>query len=196
MALKVGITGGIGSGKSTVCKIFEVLGIPVYYADDRAKALMVQDQTLVQAIKELLGSEAYLPDGQLNRAQVAGIVFKDKSKLEALNALVHPAVAKDGADWHLSQKNVSYTLKEAALLFEAGSYRQLDRLICVVAPQELRLKRVMERDQAEAEAVLARMDKQWPQAKKARLSDFLIYNDGSQALIPQVLRIHKKLSQL
>lgn len=196
MALKVGITGGIGSGKSTVCKIFEVLGIPVYYADDRAKFLMVKDIQLVQAIKHLLGDQAYSEDGQLDRAYVAGIIFKDQKKLEALNALVHPAVADDGKKWHLSQKNVPYTLKEAALLFEAGSYKHLDRLICVVAPKDLRIQRVMARDQIEETAVLARMDKQWPQAKKAGLSDFIIYNDGSIPLIPQVLSIHKKLAQL
>ncbi|GAB5554508.1 MAG: dephospho-CoA kinase [Saprospiraceae bacterium] len=193
MPNKIGITGGIGSGKSTVCKIFEVLGIPVYYADDRAKSLMVQDKALVEAIKKLLGEAAYQADGQLDRGYVANIIFRDKDKLAALNALVHPAVAKDGESWHFSQKNVPYTLKEAALLFEAGSYKHLDKLICVVAPKAMRLKRVMERDQVEESAVLARMDKQWPQSKKAVLSDFIIYNDGSIPLIPQVLRIHKKL---
>lgn len=196
MALKIGITGGIGSGKSTVCKIFKVLGIPVYYADDRAKSLMIEDPQLIKAIKALLGEEAYSADGQLNRAHVGNIVFKDKEQLEKLNAIVHPAVAKDGARWHLKQTNVPYTLKEAALLFEAGSYRQLDQLICVIAPQEVRIQRVMKRDQVERAAVLARMDKQWPQAKKARLSDFIIYNDGRMPLIPQVLRIHKKLAHL
>lgn len=196
MSLKIGITGGIGSGKSTVCKIFEVLGTPVYYADDRAKFLMVKDVELVKAIKALLGEEAYFANGQLNRAHVGNIVFKDKDRLEKLNAIVHPAVAKDGESWHFSQKNVPYTLKEAALLFEAGSYKHLDKLICVVAPKALRLKRVMERDQVEEAAVLARMDKQWPQSKKAALSDFIIYNDGSIPLIPQVLRIHKKIVQL
>jgi dephospho-CoA kinase len=194
--LKVGITGGIGSGKSTVCKIFAILGIPIYNADDSAKNLMTEDPDLVQKIKDLLGTEAYLSDGQLNRAYVADIVFKNQNKLDSLNALVHPAVAQDGLQWHQRQKDVPYTLKEAALLFEAGSYRQLDRLICVVAPEDLRIQRVMQRDQVERAAVLARMQKQWPQAKKAKRSDFIIYNDGSQSLIQQVLRVHKKLVQL
>lgn len=191
--LKVGITGGIGSGKTTVCKIFEQLDIPIYYADDRAKVLMVEDTQLVKEIKALLGTEAYTEDGQLNRAYVADIVFQNPDKLSQLNALVHPAVAKDGEDWQKKQQNTPYTLKEAALLYEAGSYRALDKMICVVAPQELRIERVMKRDQVDRAAVQARMDKQWPQAKKARLSDFLIYNDGNQSLILQVMRIHHRL---
>lgn len=190
--LQVGITGGIGSGKTTVCKIFEQLGIPVYYADDRAKQLMVEQPSLIQQIKDLLGEEAYL-NGALNRQYVANIVFSDTEKLSQLNALVHPAVALDGEQWHQMQKNVPYTLKEAALLYEAGSYQQLDRMICVVAPDELRIERVMQRDQVERSAVEARMAKQWPQKQKALLSDFLIYNDGTAFLIQQVLRIHQKL---
>lgn len=190
--LKVGITGGIGSGKTTVCKIFEQLGIPIYYADDRAKLLMTEDPELVSQIKLLFGESAY-SKGKLNRPFIANIVFNDPEKLSQLNALVHPAVAKDGERWHLAQKNAPYTLKEAALLYEAGSYRQLDRMICVVAPEDLRIKRVMQRDQVDQAAVEARMNKQWPQSQKARLSDFLVYNDGSEFLIQQVLRIHHKL---
>jgi len=191
--LKVGITGGIGSGKSTVCKIFEQLGIPIYYADDRAKVLMVEDAQLIVEIKALLGTEAYTDDGQLNRAYVANVVFQDPDKLSQLNTLVHPAVAKDGEEWQKKQQNAPYTLKEAALLYEAGSYRVLDKIICVVAPEEMRIERVRKRDQINRAAVRARIDKQWPQAKKARLSDFLIYNDGSQSLIQQVMRIHHRL---
>lgn len=194
--LKVGITGGIGSGKTTVCKIFEQLGIPIYYADDRAKKLMVEDLQLVKEITALLGKKAYTQAGQLDRAFVADIVFNDPDKLAQLNALVHPAVARDGAAWHKQQTEVPYTLKEAALLYEAGSYQALDRMICVVAPEEMRIQRVMERDQVDRAAVLARMDKQWPQDQKARLSDFLIYNDGTQSLIQQVVRIHQRLKTL
>lgn len=191
--LKVGITGGIGSGKTTVCKIFEQLGIPIYYADDRAKKLMVEDPQLVKEIKVLLGEEAYTREGQLDRAFIANIVFNNPDKLAQLNALVHPAVARDGATWQKTQTEVPYTLKEAALLYEAGSYQSLDRMICVVAPEEMRIQRVMERDQVDRAAVIARINKQWPQAQKARLSDFLIYNDGTQSLIRQVVRIHQRL---
>jgi dephospho-CoA kinase len=194
--LKVGITGGIGSGKTTVCKIFEQLGIPVYYADDRAKRLMVEDPQLVRGIMALLGEEAYTPEGQLDRTFVANIVFNNPGKLAQLNDLVHPAVARDGAAWQEKQTEVPYTLKEAALLYEAGSYRALDRMICVVAPEEMRIQRVMERDRVDRAAVLARMDKQWPQAQKARLADFLIYNDGTQSLVQQVVRIHKRLKSI
>lgn len=194
--LKVGITGGIGSGKTTVCKIFEQLGIPVYYADDRAKRLMVEDPQLVRGIMALLGEEAYTPEGQLDRTFVANIVFNNPGKLAQLNDLVHPAVARDGAAWQEKQTEVPYTLKEAALLYEAGSYRALDRMICVVAPEEMCIQRVMERDRVDRAAVLARMDKQWPQAQKARLADFLIYNDGTQSLVQQVVRIHKRLKSI
>lgn len=191
--LKVGITGGIGSGKTTVAQIFAQLGIPVYNADQRAKALMTTDQSLVRAIQALLGKVAYGPDGQLNRQLVAQIVFNAPEKLARLNALVHPAVARDSQQWHEQQQNVPYTLKEAALLFEAGSYQNLDKIICVVAPQELRIARVMARDQSNREAVEARIDQQWPQAQKARLSDYLIYNDGSRSLLQQIVHIHQKL---
>ena len=193
--LKVGITGSIGSGKTTVCKIFERLGIPIYYADDRAKALVKENEKLIKSIKALLGENAYTPEGEYNRAYVAGIVFSNTEKLKALNGIIHPAVGKDVKDWQAAQTNVPYTLKEAALLFEAGSYKRLDKIICVVAPEDLRIERVMKRDGVEEVAVRARMDKQWPQIEKMRRSDFLIYNDGSESLIQQVFRVHRYLCE-
>ena len=191
--LQVGITGGIGSGKSTVCKIFETLGIPVYYSDDRAKWLMVHDPELVQGIKNLLGEGAYTPDGALDRAYVAQQIFNDKEKLSGINGLVHPAVARDGYQWHHSQKEVPYTLKEAALIFESGSYRLLDKVITVFAPKELRLERVMQRDGSDRAAVESRMNKQMPEEEKLQLADFVIYNDGSRSLIEQVMEVHQGL---
>lgn len=193
--LKVGITGGIGSGKSTACRIFATLGIPVYYADDRAKQLMNEDPDLMRKITSLLGEKAYR-GGLLNRDFVAQIVFQDPEKLQALNAIVHPAVGRDAEEWQQNQHGVPYILKEAALLFEAGSYRQLDKMICVVAPEKLRIKRVMERDQVDESAVRARMDKQWPQHQKMLRSDFLLYNDGTHPLIKQIFRIHHRLLSL
>ena len=196
MMLKVGITGGMGSGKTTVCKIFEVLGIPVYYADDKAKELMTNNEALRQKIIKLFGTDAYLKDQTLNRKYIADIVFNDPSKLEKLNRAVHPAVLKDSEIWHKSQKNVPYTLKEAALLFESGSYKNLDKMITVVAPQEIRIQRILERDKTSRKAILARIENQISDHEKASQSNFVIYNDGKQGLIEQVIAIHLELKKL
>lgn len=192
----LGITGGIGSGKTTVCKIFETLGIPIYYADERAKHLMSHDPELMAGIVDLFGPEAYLEPQVLNRAHIAKVAFNDKNKLDQLNALVHPAVGRDGLAWQAAQQNVPYTLKEAALLYESGSYRSLDKIIVVTAPLEVRIARVMTRDGAKREDVEARIAKQMPEAEKVRLADFVVHNDGQQALIPQVLAIHRHFSTL
>lgn len=190
--LKIGITGGIGSGKTTVCKIFETLGIPVYYADERAKWLMTNDATLVKEIKGLFGESAY-ENGQLNRAFIAQIAFNDPEKLNQLNALVHPAVQRDGNAWQEAQPNVPYTIKEAALLFESGSYLYLNKIIVVTAPLDVRIQRVIHRDHTNRAAVEARIAKQMPEEEKVKRADFIIVNDGATALIPQVLNIHQVL---
>ena len=198
--LNVGITGGIGSGKTTVCKIFETLGIPIYSTDERAKEIVIEDEELKQKMKSLFGEEAYFEDGKLNRAYIANIVFQNKTndsnpKLEALNAIIHPAIWKDGERWFKAQKNVPYTLKESALLFESGGYKLLDKIITVYAPQEVRINRVILRGgiTTKREEVEARMNQQMPDEKKIKLADFVIYNDGEQALIPQVIKIHNSL---
>jgi dephospho-CoA kinase len=193
--LRVGITGGIGSGKTTVCRIFESLGIPVYYADDWAKWLTVNDPDVRAGILDLFGPEAYLPDGAYNRAYVAGIVFKNPEKLQALNALVHPAVGRHNRAWQEVQKDVPYTLKEAALLVESGSYRHLDALIVVTAPEVLRMRRVVQRDGLDEAAVRARMARQLPEEDKIKLADFVVVNDGTRLLIPQVAAIHASLRE-
>ncbi len=193
-ALKVGITGGIGSGKTTVCHIFETLGIPVYYADDRAKALMTEDAALIKAVKNLFGEAAYLADGSLNRGHISEIAFSNPLILNELNAIVHPAVRNDGTRWHDAQTDVPYTLKEAALHFESGGYKLMDKMICVVAPQELRIERVILRGPLKRSEIEARIAKQLPDEDKIKRSDFVIYNDGIQALIPQVMAIHAALS--
>ena len=190
--LKIGITGGIGSGKTTVCKVFESLGIPVYYADDRAKILMVKSGEIRKQLESIFGEAAYFADGSLNRVHIGSIAFSNPEKLSDLNAIVHPAVAKDASDWHAAQ-NTPYTLKEAALLFESGSYRDLDAVISVYAPKKLRLKRVMQRDSVDETAVLSRMSKQMPDYDKLNLADYVITNNGQNQLIPQVLNIHKRL---
>ncbi|MFM8451154.1 MAG: dephospho-CoA kinase [Haliscomenobacter sp.] len=192
--MHVGITGGIGTGKTTVCQIFELLGIPVYYADTRAKWLMEHQADLTRSIRLLLGAEAYTADGHLNRAYIAGQVFGNPEKLAALNALTHPAVAQDALRWQQSQHQVPYTLREAALLFESGSYQTLDKIIVVSAPEALRIQRVMARDHCDRQSVLDRMARQMPQEEKEKRADFIIHNDGISQLIPQVLAIHRQLS--
>jgi dephospho-CoA kinase len=187
---KVGITGGIGSGKTTVCRIFETLNIPIYYADDRAKWLMANDLHLIEKIKVIFGNEAYLSDGSLNRTHISTIAFKNSSKLLELNEIVHPAVALDGEKWFNSLADVPYGIKEAALLVESNSYQQLDYLIVVTAPLEERIRRVIARDKSTREQVEARINKQIPEAEKVALADFVIQNDGQLLLIPQVMKIH------
>ena len=191
--MKVGITGGIGSGKTTVCRIFELLGIPVYYADDRAKWLMKHDPKLIKGIQNLLGTAAYFDDGELNRPYIASIIFNDKAKLEQMNALVHPAVWMDGEEWNKKHNDAPYTLKEAALLYETGGYQLMDQMITVFANKKVRLKRVMSRDNASRQEVLARMDKQMPNLEKAKRADFVIKNDGKHLIIRQVLAVHQEL---
>ncbi len=193
-ALKIGITGGIGSGKTTVCHIFETLGIPVYYADDRAKALMIEDTQLIKGIKNLFGEAAYFEDGSLNRQHISEIAFSNPLILKELNALVHPAVHADGAHWHDAQTAAPYTLKEAALHFESGGFRLMDKMICVVAPKEMRIERVLLRGGLNHAEIEARMSKQLSDEEKIEQSDFVIHNDTQTGLIQQVLAIHKALT--
>lgn len=175
-----------------MCKIFETLGIPVYYADEQAKWLMGNDLGLIEKIKNLFGTDAY-DRGVLNRSYLAQIVFKDATKLAQLNALVHPAVQRHSDTWHQAQLHVPYTLKEAALLFESGSYKNLAKIIVVTAPLDVRIQRVMQRDNVGREAVEARIAQQMPEEEKIERADFLIVNDGTSVLIPQVLKIHEVL---
>jgi len=190
--LKIGITGGIGSGKTTVCHVFETLGIPVFYADTVAKEIMVSDEILVAGVKEAFGAESYI-GGTLNRQHISGIVFNDQQQLDRLNALVHPAVFRAFESWlGTVPEDVPYILKEAALLFESGSYRMCDRSILVTAPLELKLKRVTDRDQSTQVQVMARMDKQFSDEQKSPMADDFILNDESQSIISQVLALHQK----
>ncbi|MGF6850051.1 dephospho-CoA kinase [Chitinophaga sp. W3I9] len=193
--LKIGITGGIGSGKSTVSRIFELLGVPVYYADDRAKDIMVRDPELAAQVKHHFGEEMYDARGALNRKLLGNIVFNDKDKLALLNSLVHPATIRDSDNW-AQQQHTPYVLKEAALLFETESFHHLDQVIAVFAPQPLRIHRVMKRDNVTRNEVLARMYKQIDETIKMRLSDHVIYNDEQHMVIPQVLDLHKKFLEL
>jgi dephospho-CoA kinase len=187
---KVGITGNIGSGKTTVCKIFEVLGIPVFYADDAAKDVMATDAELIAGVKQAFGNEAYFKDGTLNRKHIAGIVFNNKQELAKLNALVHPAVFRAFDKWVLGQ-NAPYVLKEAAILFESGSYKKCDRTVVVTAPLDLRIKRVASRDGITADEVKSRNGRQFTEEKKLAMANDVIINDDTQLVIPQVLKLHQ-----
>ncbi|HMO32628.1 MAG TPA: dephospho-CoA kinase [Lacibacter sp.] len=189
--LKIGLTGGIGSGKSTVARLFELLGIPVYRADAAAKRLMETDPALMRQIRDAFGEASY-SNGRLNRTFLAQSVFGDKSRLETLNNLVHPVTIADAEKWFAAQKG-PYVLKEAALLFESGTAAGLDFIIGVEAPRPLRIRRTMLRDGVGAAAVEQRMQHQIDETIKMRLCDFVIRNNEQELVIPQVLALHQQL---
>jgi dephospho-CoA kinase len=192
--LKIGLTGGIGSGKSTVAHIFEVLGIPVYYADEAAKRLMTENEELKASVISAFGNDAYI-NGNLNREYIAGQVFNNDKKIELLNSLVHPATIKDAAEW-IQIQEAPYVIKEAALIFESGSNKDLDYVIGVKSRAALRIQRTIGRDNISADEVKARMDKQMDEDLKLRLCDYVIVNDEEEMVIPQVLALHEKFLKL
>lgn len=187
--LRIGLTGGIGSGKTTVAKVFETLGVPVYYADEAAKRLMNEDEALKNQLQQQFGKEIYV-DEKLDRSYLASIVFNDNKKLALLNSIVHPATIEDATRW-MQQQNTPYTIKEAALIFESGSQKNLDKVIGVYAPVPLRIERVIKRDNIRKEEILLRMNKQMDEEQKMRLCDYVITNDEEQLVIPQVLALHE-----
>lgn len=194
--LLVGITGGIGSGKSIVCRIFQSMGIPIYEADSRAKWLMSHDPNLKKAIQTTFGVDTYLPDGTLNRSYLAAQVFNDGDKVKQLNQLVHPKVGEDYLKWVISFPKAPFLLNEAALMFEAGTHKRLDKVIVVFAPKPLRLARVQQRDpQRSLTEIEAIMNKQMPEEEKIKMADFVIYNDNQHAVVPQVLEVFKRLEK-
>jgi dephospho-CoA kinase len=192
--LRIGLTGGIGSGKSTVARIFGVLGIPVYSSDGASKRLMEEDEELKSKIVNSFGEESY-SNGGLNRKYLSGLVFNDKKKLNLLNSLVHPATIKDALAW-MNKQNAPYLIKEAALIFESGSNKFLDYVVGVKAPYSLRLERAMQRDNIKSEQVEARMKLQMDEEEKMNLCDFIIVNDEKKMLISQVLQLHEKFCGL
>ncbi len=206
--LQIGITGGIGSGKSLVCKIFQCLGVPVYDADSRAKALMTTDGILISQIKKEFGNLSYNTDGTLNRKHIGETAFGDPEKLKALDSMVHPRVALDYERWVGEKARDSgtlwnggtgypYVIKEAALLFEAGSYKSLDKIIVVSAPEHLKIKRVVVRDPNRTEQMVKDIIRnQMPDSEKAARADFVVVNDESRLVIPQVLELHQKFLAL
>jgi len=190
--LKIGITGGIGSGKTTVCKVFELLGVPVFYADDVAKSIMYTDPVLKSEILKAFGENSYLKNGDLNRSYISSIVFNDKHELEKLNSLVHPAVFRAFDNWVLSQKEASYVIKEAALLYESDAYKMCDQSILVISPIETRISRVKARDGISAEDIQLRMNRQLSDEQKMKFADHILNNDEKQLLIPKIIQLHQQ----
>ncbi len=192
--MRIGLTGGIGSGKSTVARFFEALGVPVYHADPRARDLMEQQPDLIHGIRNLLGPQAYATE-RLDRAYIASRVFADPELLQQLNSLVHPAVRNDFQQWVAAQES-PYVIQEAAILFENGGYQNFDRMILVTAPQEERIQRVISRDGSSRDAVLKRMENQWPDERKVPLADYVIFNVELEETAGRVSAIHRELLDL
>ena len=188
--IRIGLTGGIGSGKTTVAKIFEVLGIPVYYSDNATRQLMNEDPELRKNIEANFGKGSYV-ENVLNRSYIASIVFNDSAKLDILNSLTHPATILHARQW-MQQQRSPYVIKEAALIFESGSAADLDYVVGVYAPLPLRIKRVMERDHVSSDEVIKRMKRQINEDIKMKLCDFVITNDEVELVTPQVIALHEK----
>lgn len=194
---RVGITGGIGAGKTTVCQIFESFDIPVYYADQRAKEIMEEDEVVIAGIRSIAGKEAYLPNGRLNRQVISDLIFNQRTVLKQINQLVHPAVARDVARWFAAWEEkgiIPYALEEAALLIESGSWKSLDALIVVTCPTPVRIARVMKRDGLSQKEVEARIASQITDEERIKKATFVLVNDGVAPLLDQVFEIHKKLA--
>lgn len=191
MTKVIGLTGGIGSGKTTIANYFQEMGVPVYIADNGAKNVM-QSEDIVKQIKTIFG-EILFENNILNRAKLAEIVFNDKKKLEQLNAIVHPAVKRDFEVWLLQHKNSAYVIYEAAILFESGKYKECDVIITITAPEEVRIERVLKRDATTREQVLSRMKMQWDDEKRISRSNFVINNDNLKNAKEEVVKILKIL---
>lgn len=190
--IKIGITGGIGSGKSTVCKVFKVMGIPVFEADSIARQLMNNDAVIRELLINLFGTSVYLPDQTIDRKFLSGIVFNNASLLEQLNEIVHPAVHKSFEDWYQKQQS-PYVIHEAAILFESGFYKMMDKTITVVTDETERIQRVMKRNRTTEEQVRQRIRNQWSDEQRIKLADFVINNNDSELIIPQIVEIDKKI---
>lgn len=193
---KIGITGGIGSGKSTICKVFELLGVPVYYADVAARELLENDAEVKNKITAIFGKEVIDENGDIIRKKVASLVFGNENQLNKLNGIIHPAVALHFETWLKQRMAAPYILKEAAILFESGAYLQMDKIITVSAPVELRIARVVKRDTVSQEEVKQRMKNQLSEEERIKRAQFVIVNDEKQLVIPQIMELHEKLVTL
>ncbi len=191
---RIGLTGGIGSGKSFIAEIFRNLGVPVFNSDDEARAIQQSDKDVLAAIREKFG-DVFLSSGELDRKKLAAIVFSDHQKLQELNAIVHPAVGKAFEKFCAENSSAPYVIKEAAIIFEIGIDEDLDGTVLVTAPEQIRIDRVMKRDGISESDVRARMQKQWSDEEKMKRADWMISNDGEKALLTQVLRIHEQFAE-
>lgn len=190
--MRVGLTGNIGSGKTTVCSLFEMLGVPVYYADERGKHFLASAD-VANKVSATFGEEYLLEDGSPDRKKLAHLVFHDKEKLNQLNAIIHPKVQADFEEWVALQHDSAYVIMEAAILFESGRNRDFDKIILITAPEDLRMERVCRRDKVTEKEVVSRMQNQWDEAQKIPLADFVIRNEEKELLMPQVEKVHHRL---
>jgi dephospho-CoA kinase len=193
--IKVGLTGGIGSGKSLVARIFNKFGVPVYDSDSATKQLYFSNQKLKSELVKSFGPQTYFENGQLNRKYLGELIFSDKSKLELINKIVHPFVKLDFEEWLLKNYQTKYIIKEAAILIESGAYKQVDKIIVVNAPFDLRIKRVIERDKTTKEEVIKRMSNQLPIKKLLPFADFIVENNEENLLLPQLINIHNQMEK-
>ncbi len=191
--IKIGLTGNIGSGKTTVAKIFETLGVPVFYADIEAKQIL-NKHSIIQKLSLKFGDDIIDTNQKIDRTVLASIVFKKPEDLAFLNGIIHPEVANEFRNWAKTHQKQAYIIQEAAILFESGFHQYMDQTIYVCANQDLRLKRILKRDQLEKNEISARMKNQWKDAKKIKMADHLISNNETDFLIPQILTLHKILS--
>ncbi len=189
--IKVGITGGIGSGKSTICQFFRSIGIPVFEADIEAKKLVSNSESIRYQLKALFGSDIYLPNKTIDRKKLASLIFNSPPLLQKVNNIIHPEVRKYFETW-CEKQQTPYIIHEAAIMFESGFYEMMDYTVLVTAPEEIRIQRVMEREKTDADSVRARMEKQWKDEKKAELADFIIRNDGTELVVPQLVKLDKQ----
>jgi len=189
--IKVGITGGIGSGKSTICQFFRSIGIPVFEADTEAKKLVNNSDSIRYQLKALFGSDIYLPDRTIDRKKLASLIFNSPPLLQKVNNIIHPEVRKYFFQW-CEKQQTPYIIHEAAIMFESGFYEMMDYTVLVTAPEEIRIQRVMAREETDADSVRARMEKQWKDEKKAELANFVIRNDGTELVVPQLVKLDKQ----
>lgn len=194
--IKIGLTGGIGSGKTTVAKVFEALGVPVYYSDVWAKVITVSDKNVINALIKAFGEDVYLPDGELNKPFLSKLIFENKDSREKINSIIHPVVARHFNEWVEDYKVVGrkYVIKEAAILFESGAYKQVDKIITVVTDVEQRIQRLIKRDDNSREDILQKINAQISDEEKIKLSDFVINNNNEDMVLPQVLEINEMIS--
>ena len=192
MTIKVGITGGIGSGKSTICRIFRILGAPVFVADDVAKNLMNSNNEIIEQLIKEFGREIYSENRALNRKKLAEIIFNDNFQREKVNNIIHPAVRAEFVNWTNTQ-NSPYIIHEAAILFESGFYKMMDFTILITAPEEIRIERVMKRDNVDTKTVRERISKQWADDEKRELASFEMVNDNKNLIIPEILKLNENL---